>query len=303
MSAATISGARLTRRQLLVLVLLTLTWGLNWPVMKFAVSGTPAAPAPYPPLSFRALSMLIGLPVLALVLAGLKVPLAVPRSEWRELLRLTATNMLVWHVVIVVAVQQLSSGRSAILGYTMPIFVALWGRLRWGERLSWRALLGVACAGLGVALLQANEFGRLSGAPLAAAAVVAAASVWAWGTHELRRTRSALPLLTLSFWMTALTTAVITLLALALERDAWRWPSALGWAAIGFNAVAVFGFAQPAWFYLARNLPPVASSISVMMIPVLGTYSGAWFLGEALHWQDHAAVVAMVAAIALVLLR
>ena len=69
MSAATISGARLTRRQLLVLVLLTLTWGLNWPVMKFAVSGTPAAPAPYPPLSFRALSMLIGLPVLALVLA------------------------------------------------------------------------------------------------------------------------------------------------------------------------------------------------------------------------------------------
>ena len=72
---------------------------------------------------------------------------------------------------------------------------------------------------------------------------------------------------------------------------------------IGYNALGVFAFAHAAWFYLARHLPPVASSISVMMIPVLGTFSGAYLLGEALHWQDVAAVSLMVVAIASVLSR
>ncbi len=72
-------------------------------------------------------------------------------------------------------------------------------------------------------------------------------------------------------------------------------------AAVAFNAVVVFGFSLAAWLYLAMTLPPVASSISVMMIPVLGVFSGAWFLGEVLHWQDWAAGGLMVSAIALVL--
>ena len=39
-----------------------------------------------------------------------------------------------------------------------------------------------------------------------------------------------------------------------------------------------------------------------MMIPVLGVVSGAWWLGEQLHWQDGAAIVLVLVAIAAVLL-
>jgi drug/metabolite transporter (DMT)-like permease len=53
---------------------------------------------------------------------------------------------------------------------------------------------------------------------------------------------------------------------------------------------------------LARDLPPVASTLSVMFIPVLGVFSGAWWLGEVLHGQDWAAVALVLAAIASVLL-
>lgn len=302
MNGRTVAGG-ITRQQLGLLVLLTLVWGFNWPVMKFGVSGTPAAPSPFPPLSFRALSLWLGLPVLALALRMLKVPFVVPRREWREVARLWLANMLVWHVVVIVALPRLSSGRSAILGYTMPIFAALWGWLLYGERLSVRVGLGVAAAALGVLLLLASELGRLSGAPLAALAVVVAAAVWALGTHLLRRSPSALPLLTIVFWMTAATAALVALLAAIFERQAWRWPEPGVWGSIAYNAVGVFGLAHAAWFYLARGMPPVASSISVMLIPVLGTFSGAWLLGEALHWQDYAAMLAMVVAIALVLLK
>jgi threonine/homoserine efflux transporter RhtA len=40
-----------------------------------------------------------------------------------------------------------------------------------------------------------------------------------------------------------------------------------------------------------------------MLIPVLGTFSGALLLGEALYWQDFAAMALMVVAIAAVLLQ
>jgi drug/metabolite transporter (DMT)-like permease len=39
-----------------------------------------------------------------------------------------------------------------------------------------------------------------------------------------------------------------------------------------------------------------------MFIPILGVFSGAWWLGEVLHWQDWTAVLLMVAAIGSVLL-
>jgi drug/metabolite transporter (DMT)-like permease len=100
--------------------------------------------------------------------------------------------------------------------------------------------------------------------------------------------------------MTVLTAVLMAALSL-FELRQWRWPDAPVTGAILFNAVLVFGFAQAAWIYLARHLPPIASTLSVMFIPVLGVFSGALWLKEALHWQDWAAVVLMVVAIASVL--
>ncbi|GAB1388810.1 MAG: hypothetical protein AMXMBFR78_01400 [Rubrivivax sp.] len=291
-----------TRRQFGLLLVLTLIWGLNWPIMKLGISGWPDAPAPYPPLTFRALSILLALPVLALALRAMRVPLGVPRAHWAELLRLTTSNMLVWHLVMIVALQSLSSGRAAILGYTMPVFSALWGAAVFGDRLRPRQWAGVAACALGVLLLLAHEFGRLAGAPWAALAIVFSACVWAYGTHRLRRSTMPLATLTVAFWMTALTGVAVALAAWVFERGLWQWPSATVQAAIAFNAFAVFAVAQMIWIVLARSLPPLASTISVMMIPVLGVFSGAWALGERLHWQDFVAVALLVSAIAAVLL-
>jgi drug/metabolite transporter (DMT)-like permease len=285
---------KLNPKQLWLLVILTLVWGLNWPVMKLGVTGMP-------PLLFRTLSMWLGLPVLALALVWLKVPFTMPRKHWPELLLLAATNMFIWHVCIILAIQSLSSGRAAILGYTMPIFSAVFGALFFASVMTKRNWLGVTAAALGVALLLWHEMTGLSGKPLGVALALTAAATWALGTQLLRRTKIDTPTLAISFWMTALACIVMTALTLAFERDAWVMPSQSSWFAIVYNAVLVFGYAHAAWFYLARTLPPVASTLSVMMIPILGVFAGAYWLGEVLHWQDWAAMVLMVVAIASVL--
>lgn len=285
---------KLTPRQWTLLVMLTLIWGINWPVMKMGVTG-------FPPLTFRAMCLWLGTPVLGLALVFMKVPFRIPRMHWRELLILAVFNMFIWQALIIVAVQLLSSGRAAILGYTMPIFSAVLGGLFFGNQLAKRSWLGVAAASLGVTLLLWHELSNLSGRPVGVLLALGAASAWALGTQMLRRTQLPVPTLAISFWMTLLTTGVMSVLALLLETERWVAPSAQNWFAIVFNAVLVFGFAHAAWFYLARNLPPVASTLSVMLIPVVGVFSGAWWLGELLHWQDWAAVALMVASIASVL--
>jgi len=285
----------LTRLQLALLVPLTLVWGLNWPVMKLGI-------ADYPPLTFRAISIWLGVPVLGLALVAMKVPFKVARKDWPQLLWLAATNMFVWHACIILAVKNLSSGRAAILGYSMPIFSALLGAWLFRTALSRRGWLGVSAAALGVALLLWHEFSTLAGRPGYVALALVAACTWALGTQLLRRTTLAVPTLTISFWMTTLTAAVMSLLALLFERGQWQGtPGPATWGAIVYNAVLIFGFAHAAWFYLARGLPPVASTLSVMLIPVIGVFSGAVWLGEILHWQDYAAVALMVVAIASVL--
>lgn len=286
---------KLSQRQLVVLVILTLVWGVNWPVMKLGVQD-------FPPLTFRAMAIVLGLPVLALVLLVLKVPFRIAREHWRELFWLAMFNMILWHGLIIFAVKTLSSGRAAILGYTMPIFSAVFGALFFGNALRSRAWAGVAAAAVGVVLLLWHELTDLSGKPVGVAVALLAAATWAVGTHRMRRTTIPVPTLTLVFWMTALTTVSMVLSSVLFERDQWKMPSPANMGAMLFNAVLVYGFAQAAWFYLARALPPVASTLSVMFIPVVGVLSGAWWLGERLHWQDWAAVVLMMVAIASVLL-
>jgi drug/metabolite transporter (DMT)-like permease len=61
-------------------------------------------------------------------------------------------------------------------------------------------------------------------------------------------------------------------------------------------------FCHVVWSMLARNLPPAASGLSVMLIPVLGVFSGMWMLGEQPYWQDFAALGLIVFALSTVLL-
>lgn len=285
----------LSRRQLLVLLFLTLTWGVNWPVMKLGITG-------YPPLTFRAISAVLGLPVLAGLLLALKMPFRIPRHRWAELLLITATNMLIWNVCMIVALRSLSSGRAAILAYTMPIFSALLGALVFSAApLPARGWLGVGAAAVGVLLLLWHELTQLAGQPVGVLLMLFGAATWALGTQQLRRTRIEAHALTLTFWMTAITTAALVLLACSIESQQWTMPTAAIAGAIAYNAVLIFGLSQSAWIFLAKGLPPVASTLSVMMIPVLGVFSGAAWLGELVHWQDWTAVVLMSTAIASVL--
>lgn len=290
------SAAQLSGRDLILLALLTVIWGLNWPVMKVGVSELG-------PMTFRSLSMIGGIPVLWLIIRLRGIPLNVPREHWRELALIALTNMAIWYVLAMYGVKLLSSGRAAILGYTMPIWVAVLGLIVFREKPSPQLGVGVLAAGVGIALLLASEFSTIAGRPAGTLFMLGAACAWALGTHIMRRRRQDTHVMVITFWSVMPSLAICGVIALVNERDAWvRLPNAAEWGAVVYNAVLVFGFAQVMWFRLATILPPVASGLSVMLIPAIGLFSGMALLGEQPHWQDYAALLAILVAIGTALL-
>ena len=287
---------QLSRKDLVLLALLTLFWGLNWPVMKIGVRD-------FPPLTFRTISMLGGLVVIWLAARAQGASLAIPAGARMTVIRLAIPNMLIWHSMIIIGVKLLSSGRAAILGYTMPAWAVLSGLIFFGDRISRSALVGIALAMSGALLLLSSEFSRLSGQPVGTVLALIAAAGWGFGTVLMKRTQLDMPTISLTFWMLSFTTVIMAMLALIFEYPAMRIPNLIEWAAIIYNSAIIFGFAHVVWFRLARILPPVASSLSVMFIPVLGTFSGAWILGEVPHWQDYVAMLLILGAMSTVLFK
>ncbi len=289
-------SSRLSSFDLWLLLALTLSWGVNWPVSKIGV-------ADFPPLTFRTLSMLGGVPLLAVIAWRMGVSLHVRREHWAELAELVLTNMVLWLVLSIYGIQLLSSGRAAILAYTMPVWAAGIGIALFGEHPSRRLWVGVAAATVGVLLLVGSELSTMAGRPLGTLLMLASAAVWGYGTHRMRRRVLPTHIVAITFWALFSGLVLCAALALVFERESWsRAPNGPEWAAIVFNATVIFGLAQLIWFRLATILTPVASGLSVMLIPVIGVFSGMLLLGERPGWQDWIALAAILVAMATVLL-
>jgi drug/metabolite transporter (DMT)-like permease len=223
--------------------------------------------------------------------------------EWRTIATLGLTNVLGWHTLSIFGVQDLASGRAAILGFTMPIFTVLIGATLFDERITRRVGLAVVCVAVAVGLLLWHELQRLSGRPVGVAWMLGAAICWAVGTLQIRRAHLTLSPMVLTVWMLLLGSAVLWVLALSFE--AVPKPAGFStrmWVSLAYGVFINYGVAQLIWFGMARSLPPATSAMSVMAIPLVGTLSATLIVGEMPHWQDWLAMVFVMIAIASVLL-
>ncbi|MGB3288845.1 MAG: DMT family transporter [Burkholderiaceae bacterium] len=283
-------------RQLLGLVLLTLMWGVNWPVMKLGLRE-------WSPLWFRAVTMAGGALVLLAYYRLQGIPV-LPRGvkQWRSVLVLALPNMMGWHGLSIIGVAHLPAGRAAILGFTMPVFTVLLTVLFYGERFTARLALAVTTVLIAIALLLWNELHALAGSPVGIAWMQAAAFCWALGTVWMQRAKLTLAPETLVIWMLMVASLGLGLVANATE-PLPSWPfSATTWAVLFWSVLLNYGVAQVIWFSLARALPPSTSAMSVTAVPIVGVL-GSIFIGEWPSWQDGLAIVCVVVAISAVLLR
>lgn len=286
---ATINGV-----DLMLILIVTCSWGINYPVMKFVVMQ-------YPPATFRTLTFILGTLAIGLYAVWKGESLRVPLSERWLTLKLSIPNMVLWHLGLVYGLTLLGSGRTAIIGYTMPVWTLLASVVFFSEKLTWRASLAVACSMLATVLLAQQELSHFAGQPLGLMYVFSAAIAWGIGNAMIKNAKLSISSVSLTFWFLLAGAVVFSLFAIGLESARWRWPSLIEWLAIVYNGLVTFALSYVAWFRVARKLSPVASGLSIMLVPVVGVMGGAVVLGETIALFDLIALGFILLAMGLVL--
>src|SRR6476469_7009341 len=152
------STAHPTARAALPILVLTLVWGCNWPILKMGVTELA-------PLTFRSLTLPFAAIGMLLVARLSGDAIRVPRALWPRLVVLALFNIAGWNVFVLFGVQQLPAGRSAILAYTMPIWATMIAAVLLHEPLSRRKLVGLALGVSGMAVLIGEQVSVVRAAP------------------------------------------------------------------------------------------------------------------------------------------
>jgi drug/metabolite transporter (DMT)-like permease len=287
--------SRLPRAGLILLALLSLGWGFNWPIMKLVIADIPR-------LIFRGDCIVLASLGLFAIAHFSGQPLKVPAGRWPQLVGLASCNIVGWNVLAIYGVSMLPSGRAAILGYTMPLWSALLSIWLLDEALTRRRLLGLGLGMCGMALLIGTEFDKLGSAPVGVILMLVAAIFWACGLVWYKRDPVPMPITSLTAWQALIGGIPIAIAGHLIETVDWHavgfWP----WFGYWYNVFIALTFCYWAWNKLVQMVPASVSSLGSLIVPVVGVFSGMLVLGETPHWQDFAALLLVVGAIATVLL-
>ncbi len=264
-----------------LVVALALVWGVHWAVTKAALRYVP-------PFTYGAARMFLGLALLGgfLALRGrLKPPV---RGDLPVLVFGGLGQMAASTAIMNVALQHVPAGRSSILTYTMPIWVAVLQPLVFRTRLTRLEWAGLAFGVAGIALLlnpAAIDWSSpdvLFGSGL----LLVGAVGWAVTTIVLRNHEWNAPPIELIPWELLIAAVPLSVLAVVFDGAAVaRWdPAAV--PLLLYSAVLATAFAYWASHAITRSLSPMGTTLSFLAVPVVGLASGAILLGEALSVLD-----------------
>lgn len=279
----------------LMLVAVSLCWGLSWPAMKIALDEIP-------PFSMRVGTS--GLATVILLTLALLQRRDIRINSVRACVHLVVAGCLnVAFFTLLTAFAQLATttSRVAVLTYTMPIWAALFARLVLGERLTpVRGIALLLCAaGLAVLIQPLIGSSDLIGLIIALATAV----TWAAGTVYLKWAQIKADPMAITIWQ--LVVALIPTVAglLIVEGSLHLWPvHPLALSALAFSGVFGSAFAYLLWFEIVRRLPATTASLGVLSVPVVGIVGSVIVLGERPSLHDIIGFVLMLTAAACVLL-
>jgi drug/metabolite transporter (DMT)-like permease len=288
----------LSREGFWLLLTLAIFWGVNWPAMKFAV-------LELPPWVFRVACVYIGAAGLFAIAWRLRLDCRVPPGRLRQLAIAGFLNVTIWHVSTAYGLQHVEAGRAALIAFTMPMWVSLFGALFLGEAFDRRRAAALAFGGAGLLLLAWPAFAGLIDRPIGLALMLAAATGWASGTVYTKRANFRMPVVASTAWQLALGGVPLIAGLIWFDLSGHLWPAQgltlQGWLGFGYAATVPMIYCHWAWFRALDIMPAPVAALGLLAVPVVGVASSAWLTGERFAALDCAAMAAIMVALFLAL--
>ncbi|MBR1220381.1 DMT family transporter [Bradyrhizobium sp. U87765 SZCCT0131] len=278
---------------LIFLLITSVGWGLNWPIMKFVLRE-------WPPLSARGATGVVGSLLLLAIALAVGQSLRVPREQWPRLVMFALFNVSAWMALMGLALLWLPAGEAATIAYVMPVLASL---LAWpvlGERLTPLRALSLLLGIGGVGALMGGDglaasMEKLPGIVLA----LTGAFLFALGTVLGKRYPLRLPVVTSAAWQIMIGCLPVALIGLVVEQPKLSALTPTGWALMGYLVLVQFCVAYVSWFAALRRLPASVAAIGTLLVPVIGVLASAAVLGEPLGMGQLTALAMTIAGVVL----
>ena len=292
------SGAQsMQRHARLLIACLVVVWGCNWPINKLVLNHIP-------PLWFACLRVAIGGLTFFLVQAFGDRRIRLPvRSDWVVVISVGLFQVAAAMGLVQAALANVSAGRSAILSYTTPLWVLPGSILILGERPCLFKLMGLFFGLVGVAVMfnplsfNWNDRNALVGNLY----LVIAAALWAGVIIHVRAHHWTDTPLALAPWQMFVGLGPLVALAWFVEGPPPTPTVSLEtMVLVIYSGPLITAFPFWALITVSKNLPALTTSLTLLLVPVIGLLSSILILSEQVDVSSIIGLILIVGAVALV---
>jgi len=268
------------RRADVLMVLVTVVWGVHYIVVKDSMSD-------FEPLTFNALRFSLGLPLMLLV--GLRTPSVwhVPRGLRTSIVISTLLGSLGYQILFVLGIRHTTSTNTALLAATSPTWTALLSIALGWVKAKPRLLGGIAITLSGVTLVV---LGRAEGGlalshddVIGSGMILVAAVMGSISALVSKPVVDRAGSMTMAVWSYVLTVVGLVVLALpnlhTLSAD--DLPLAV-WPKLLYSGVLSSACGFVIWNYALRQMGPTRAATYNNFTPLVAAAAGTLILGETL---------------------
>jgi drug/metabolite transporter (DMT)-like permease len=261
--ADVIRASHAERRSWWLLGILVAVWGASWPVIKIGV-------ATVPPVWFACLRYIVATACLVPIVAA-RGELRLPSSADRKLIVVSGVlQMAAYSALTAVALSRLPAGRSSVLAFSTPLWVALLAVLWLREPMPWLKAVGVSIGMSGVLTIASPGLRSAATATLLPyLLLIAAAAGWAVSIVFVRAHRFHASPLSLAPWQTLVAASLLLPCALGME-GAFPPVSLVGLVSLAYVGPIATAFAYWAVVEVGRYVGATTISMSLLAVPALG---------------------------------
>jgi drug/metabolite transporter (DMT)-like permease len=298
MSRALDDTKKLTRPVIyLLLTLVVLVLGLNWPIMATGIKSI----SPIWMGVFRVTGAAVVVITVGAVKGRLSVP---PRQDLPIILSLAVFRLAAVFILVFSALELVPPGRSSVVVWTTSLWTVPIAAIFLGERMSGRRWIGLLLGIAGVLVLfepWALDWDR-PGAALGHVLLIVAAITNAATAVHIRGHRWAVTPLEAIPWQLLGAGIIMVVLGLVVEGPpVIDWTPQLVWVVL-YQGVLATGVAFWAQIVVLRNFPAVSTNLTLMAVPVIGVVSSALLLGEKITTSLGAGLMLVIVGVSLNLL-
>ncbi len=258
-----------------LLVLMSIIWGMNFAVMKY---GTDVLE----PFAYNGVRLAIGSVVMLAILYTRRLP-RLPWKDIRGLMLLGSLGTGLYQVFFITGLAMTRAGTASLVIASSPAIIAIVGRFMGVEKVTGRAVWGIALSIAGIAFVILSSADSNDGQPSVVGDLLILISVvcWSFYTHLMRPFTQRIDGIQIATWSLIGGTIPVVLLALpAIARANWPAVVPLTWGAIFYSGVGSMGIAYLFWYRGVRVIGSTRTAMFSNLQPIVALAASWPLLGE-----------------------